>query len=50
MEAPLKSTVEEIRQRFEQDVERFSNLETGQLRPASKSESPQHEMANDKSQ
>ena len=25
-----KSTVEEIRQRFDQDVERFSNLETGQ--------------------
>jgi tRNA (cmo5U34)-methyltransferase len=26
----LKSTVEEIRQRFDADVERFSNLETGQ--------------------
>src|SRR5947209_7310550 len=25
-----KSTVEEIRQRFDQDVERFSNLDTGQ--------------------
>jgi tRNA (cmo5U34)-methyltransferase len=25
-----KSTVEEIRQRFDGDVERFSNLETGQ--------------------
>ena len=28
--APRKSTVEEIRQRFDQDVERFSNLDTGQ--------------------
>jgi tRNA (cmo5U34)-methyltransferase len=27
---PMKSTVEEIRQRFDSDVERFSNLETGQ--------------------
>jgi tRNA (cmo5U34)-methyltransferase len=27
---PNKSTVEEIRQRFDADVERFSNLETGQ--------------------
>lgn len=27
----VKSTVEEIRQRFDQDVERFSNLETGQV-------------------
>jgi tRNA (cmo5U34)-methyltransferase len=27
---PTKSTVEEIRQRFDDDVERFSNLETGQ--------------------
>lgn len=26
-----KSTTEEIRQRFDQDVERFSNLETGQI-------------------
>jgi tRNA (cmo5U34)-methyltransferase len=26
----MKSTVEEIRQRFDQDVERFSSLETGQ--------------------
>lgn len=26
----MKSTVEQIRQRFDQDVERFSNLETGQ--------------------
>ena len=26
----MKSTVEEIRQRFDKDVERFSNLETGQ--------------------
>jgi tRNA (cmo5U34)-methyltransferase len=25
-----KSTIEEIRQRFDKDVERFSNLETGQ--------------------
>ncbi|MGI6419673.1 MAG: hypothetical protein ACOX1P_28900 [Thermoguttaceae bacterium] len=25
-----KSTVDEIRQRFDADVERFSNLETGQ--------------------
>jgi hypothetical protein len=25
----MKSTVEEIRQRFDADVERFSNLETG---------------------
>ncbi|HEU0005994.1 MAG TPA: class I SAM-dependent methyltransferase, partial [Terriglobia bacterium] len=25
-----KSTVEQIRQRFDKDVERFSNLETGQ--------------------
>jgi tRNA (cmo5U34)-methyltransferase len=28
--SPRKSTVEEIRQRFDQDVERFSNLDTGQ--------------------
>ena len=28
--APRKSTPDEIRQRFDQDVERFSNLETGQ--------------------
>jgi tRNA (cmo5U34)-methyltransferase len=27
---PRKSTIEEIRQRFDADVERFSNLETGQ--------------------
>jgi spermidine synthase len=26
----MKSTVEEIRQRFDADVQRFSNLETGQ--------------------
>src|SRR5215813_13638214 len=26
----MKSTVEQIRERFDQDVERFSNLETGQ--------------------
>ena len=26
----MKSTVEEIRRRFDGDVERFSNLETGQ--------------------
>ena len=26
----MKSTVEEIRARFDNDVERFSNLETGQ--------------------
>lgn len=26
----MKSTVEEIRSRFDADVERFSNLETGQ--------------------
>lgn len=30
MKSPVKSTVEEIRQRFDADVERFSNLETGQ--------------------
>ncbi len=30
MEKSEKSTVEEIRQRFDADVERFSNLETGQ--------------------
>lgn len=30
MSRPPKSTVEEIRNRFDQDVERFSNLETGQ--------------------
>ncbi len=30
MIAPTKSTVEQIRQRFDNDVERFSNLETGQ--------------------
>ncbi|WP_374165014.1 class I SAM-dependent methyltransferase [Arcticibacter sp. MXS-1] len=30
-EAPEKSTVEEIRSRFDHDVERFSNLETGQV-------------------
>lgn len=28
---PMKSTVDEIRARFDQDVERFSNLETGQV-------------------
>lgn len=27
----LKSTVDEIRERFDNDVERFSNLETGQI-------------------
>src|SRR5882724_5355206 len=27
----IKSTVEEIRERFDNDVERFSNLDTGQL-------------------
>ena len=27
---PEKSTIEEIRERFDKDVERFSNLETGQ--------------------
>lgn len=27
----MKSTVDQIRERFDQDVERFSNLETGQL-------------------
>src|SRR4051812_36353726 len=27
---PMKSTVDEIRARFDADVERFSNLETGQ--------------------
>ncbi len=27
----LKSTVEEIRERFDKDVERFSNLDTGQI-------------------
>src|SRR5919109_1535482 len=26
----MKSTVEQIRERFDQDVDRFSNLETGQ--------------------
>ena len=26
----MKSTVDEIRRRFDNDVERFSNLETGQ--------------------
>src|ERR1700742_687757 len=26
-----KSTIEEIRERFDQDVERFSNLDTGQV-------------------
>ena len=26
----MKSTVEQIQQRFDKDVERFSNLETGQ--------------------
>ena len=33
MKTPIdkKSTVEEIRQRFDKDVERFSNLETGQM-------------------
>ncbi len=30
MERTMKSTVDEIRQRFDADVERFSNLETGQ--------------------
>jgi hypothetical protein len=29
-EGTVKSTVDEIRQRFDADVERFSNLETGQ--------------------
>src|SRR5580765_8008556 len=29
-EKGMKSTVDEIRQRFDADVERFSNLETGQ--------------------
>ncbi len=28
-EGYMKSTVDEIRQRFDADVERFSNLETG---------------------
>ena len=27
---PEKSTIDEIRERFDKDVERFSNLETGQ--------------------
>ncbi len=31
MEKKMKSTVEEIRVRFDKDVERFSNLDTGQL-------------------
>src|SRR5215475_9793529 len=30
MHLKTKSTVEEIRRRFDEDVERFSNLETGQ--------------------
>jgi tRNA (cmo5U34)-methyltransferase len=30
LEGTMKSTVDEIRQRFDADVERFSNLETGQ--------------------
>src|SRR5439155_9923404 len=30
LEDEMKSTVEEIRRRFDADVERFSNLETGQ--------------------
>ena len=30
MDGPRKSTVDEIRERFDADVERFSNLETGQ--------------------
>src|SRR3954462_14922643 len=30
MEVTMKSTVDEIRQRFDADVERFSNLQTGQ--------------------
>ena len=30
MAMPAKSTVEEIRERFDKDVERFANLETGQ--------------------
>jgi tRNA (cmo5U34)-methyltransferase len=30
MTVPRKSTVDEIRERFDRDVERFSNLETGQ--------------------
>src|SRR5580658_6438443 len=30
LEQSMKSTVDEIRQRFDVDVERFSNLETGQ--------------------
>ena len=29
----MKSTVDEIRQRFDADVERFSNLDTGQSPP-----------------
>jgi hypothetical protein len=29
-ETEMKSTVEEIRRRFDADVERFSNLDTGQ--------------------
>ena len=29
----MKSTPDEIRARFDQDVARFSNLETGQRRP-----------------
>jgi len=31
MTTPRKSTVDEIRQRFDNDVERFSNLQTGQV-------------------
>jgi tRNA (cmo5U34)-methyltransferase len=30
MDATMKSTIEQIRQRFDHDVERFSNLDTGQ--------------------
>jgi tRNA (cmo5U34)-methyltransferase len=31
MESAMKSTVDEIRQRFDSEVDRFSNLETGQV-------------------
>src|ERR1700678_151988 len=31
MEREMKSTVDEIRQRFDSEVDRFSNLETGQV-------------------
>lgn len=30
MKKPMKSTVDEIRERFDKDVERFSNVQTGQ--------------------